>query len=266
MMRLFQRLSNSRRLRQLHQLGGLNYLHFAYQERRLAAPACRDPLPLRSRLAAHPLLCRPHTSDILVFDQIFIEREYRPLDHLMDPGLIIDCGANVGYSSAYLLSRFPRAQLIAVEPDPGNFDLLQRNLRAFGARARAYQTAIWSHTTRLTLATQEFRDGAEWSRHVRECGPGEAGFDALDLGTILARSGQPRIALLKMDIEGAEAVVFSRNFESWLGKVDHIAIELHRDSPFGDASKAFFSAIEGQGFTITTAGELTLCFRSTGKL
>jgi FkbM family methyltransferase len=265
-MRLTERITGSRRLRLCRRLGWWNYLHFACQSRRLSAQECRDALPLRSRLAAHPLLCRPHTSDILVFDQIFIEREYQRLDGLTAPGLILDCGANVGYSSAYFLSRFPQARLIAVEPDAQNYSILQHNLRPFGDRATAYQTAIWSHSTRLTLATQAYRDGAEWSRQVRECRPGESGFDAIDLGTLFARSGQPRISLLKMDIEGAEAVVFSRNVESWLTKVDNIAIELHHDSPFGDASTAFFSAIEGRGFSIETVGELTLCFRTAGSL
>jgi len=264
-MRLVERISSSRRLRLCRRLGWWNYLHFARQSRRLSALECRDALQLRSRLAAHPLLCRPHTSDILVFDQIFIEREYQRLDGLTAPGLILDCGANVGYSSAYFLSRFPQARLIAVEPDAQNFAVLERNLRPFGDRARAYQTAIWSHPTRLTLATHDYRDGAEWSRQVRECQPGEAGFDAIDLGTLFTRSGQPRISLLKMDIEGAEAVVFSRNVDSWLSKVDNIAIELHHDSPFGDAPSAFFAAIQGRGYTIETVGELTLCFRSPGR-
>lgn len=261
-MRLLERISGSRRLRLCRSLGWWNYVHFVRQSQRLSAQECRKALHLRSRLAAHPLLCRPHTSDILVFDQVFIEREYQPLDDLGAPGLILDCGANVGYSSAYLLSRFPKARLIAVEPDAQNFSILQHNLRPFGDRATAYQTAIWSHPTQLRVVTQDFRDGAEWSRQVRECLPGEAGFEAIDLGTLLARSGQPRIAILKMDIEGAEAVVFSRNVEPWLPKVDAIAIELHSDSPFGDASKAFFSAIEGQGFSVESRGELTICFRS----
>jgi hypothetical protein len=102
---------------------------------------------------------------------------------------------------------------------------------------------------------------ADWARQVRECGPGESGFEAIDIKTLLARSALPRISLLKMDIEGAEAVVFGRNFESWIDKVDNIAIELHADSPFGDAHKAFFSALKGRDLQIKEAGELTLCLK-----
>ena len=78
------------------------------------------PYLLRSRYAEFPLKCRPKTTDIRVFRQIYVSREYRCLDEVRDAGLIIDCGANVGYSSAYFLTRFPKSYLIAIEPDPGN--------------------------------------------------------------------------------------------------------------------------------------------------
>ena len=51
--------------------------------------------------------CRAHTSDLGVFRQIFIDREYRCLDDVQEPRLIVDCGANVGYASAYFLARHP---------------------------------------------------------------------------------------------------------------------------------------------------------------
>ena len=83
---------------------------------------------LRAKDALYPLYCRPGTSDLEVFRQVFMERQYACLGAAPSPRLIVDCGANVGYSSAYFLSRFPDAKLIAVEPDSGNFQMLQRNL------------------------------------------------------------------------------------------------------------------------------------------
>jgi hypothetical protein len=44
---------------------------------------------------------------------------------------------------------------------------------------------------------------------------------ATDIGTLLDRSGEQRISVLKVDIEGAERVVFVKNYESWLPKVDN---------------------------------------------
>jgi FkbM family methyltransferase len=45
----------------------------------------------------YPLWCRPGSSDASAFYQIFILRDYTWLDDVLDPGLVIDCGANVGY-------------------------------------------------------------------------------------------------------------------------------------------------------------------------
>lgn len=258
---LREKLASSRRFKLFDSLGIANYCHFLVQIWRLQRRSDKNALHLRSRWANYPLLCRANTTDILVFDQIFVEREYQSLDHLKHPEVIVDCGANVGYSSAYFLSRFPKARLLAIEPDNDNFEVLALNLAPFGNRAQAMKAAVWSHCAQLTLDESTFRDGAEWSRQVRECRPGERGFGAIDIGTLLEENHIARVSLLKMDIEGAEAVVFSCNFQSWIDRIDNIAIELHDDSPFGDARGAFRSAIEGRGFRIYQAGELTICQR-----
>ena len=100
------------------------------------------PLVLTSRLARFPLLARAGSTDLRVFGQIFVEREYAPLDDVRDASLIIDCGANVDYSSAYFATRFPAAALVAVEPDPGNFDLLARNLAPYGQQVTLVRSAV----------------------------------------------------------------------------------------------------------------------------
>ena len=77
------------------------------------APDSR-PFTLWARDADHPLRCRAGSSDLSVFRQIFLEREFGCLDDIEDARLVVDCGANVGYSAAYFLSRFPTTDIIAV--------------------------------------------------------------------------------------------------------------------------------------------------------
>jgi len=214
------------------------------------------PFNLYSRYSQFPLKCRPNTSDIDVFSQIFVSREYRCLDDICDAGLIIDCGANVGFSSAYFLSRFPRAYIIAIEPDPANYSLLESNLAPYGSRYRAICSAVWSHQTGLVLSEVLFGDGREWARTVRETRTDETpSMTAIDVGTLLDDSGYERISILKIDIEGAEASVFSSNYESWIGKVDNLVIEVHGE----ECWSIFRKAISTVGFSMSECDELTVC-------
>ena len=53
---------------------------------------------------------------------------------------------------------------------------------------------------------------------------------------------------MKIDIEGAEVVVFDASCSSWLNRVETIAIELHDDSSFGSATEAFFNSVKATDF------------------
>jgi FkbM family methyltransferase len=180
---------------------------------------------------------------------------------MLDVQLVLDCGANVGYSSAYFLSQSPSCHVMAIEPDPGNFAMLQRNLLAYGERAKLVRAGIWSHDTPLTISQAPFRDGQEWSIQVRPCETNEeSDLQGVSIESILASSGFDKISLLKVDIEGAEVVLFGAKTD-WLERVDAIAIELHDDSHFGKATDIFNAAIDGRGFEVTHSGDLTLCRR-----
>jgi FkbM family methyltransferase len=216
------------------------------------------PYRLRSKRAKFPVWCRPHSSDLYVFSQVFIDLEYSCLDEVVDPKLIVDCGANVGYASVYLLSKFPGARLIAVEPDPDNAKWLRRNLEPFGDRATVLQSGLWSHSVGLVVEANH-GDGLEWARQVRESLPGETpDVIATDLGSILEDSGADSISILKVDIEGSEAVVFAQHHERWLDRVENIAIELHGP----ECERIFHEVIGDDSFRLSRSGELTFGTRT----
>lgn len=202
-----------------------------------------------------PFWLRYQTSDSRVFFQIFIDQEYEGLTDLDDPKLIIDCGANVGYSALYFLYHYPNAHVIAIEPDADHFRMCEKNLAPFRDRVTLIQAGVWSRETGLVVC-RETEDGLSWGFQVRECESDETPETmAIDLGTVLKQSGFERIDLLKMDVERSEIEIFSRNYDSWLNKVDHIAIELHGE----DCSTKFFSALSSYEYDLSNSGELTIC-------
>jgi len=246
--------------RNLGRRGAPGYL-FAHRLGRVRGPAggaSRAEYRLHAKHAGHPLYCRAGSSDRLVFRQIFVDREYACIDDAPAPELIVDCGANVGYSAAYFLSRFPTAHVIAVEPDEANFELLRRNTAPYADRVTLIRTGVWSRPTGLVFSREHFRDGQEWAIQVRECRPGERpDLSAIDIGTILRESGFEKIDILKVDVEGAEAAIFSSNYESWIDKVDTFVIELHGQ----ECADAFFKAIDRDAFDVSVSYDVTVCRR-----
>jgi FkbM family methyltransferase len=67
----------------------------------------------------------------LLSREIFEEGEYWFDSDKSDP-TILDCGSHIGLSVAWFKQRFPKARIVAFEPDPQNFRLLQTNVTLNG--------------------------------------------------------------------------------------------------------------------------------------
>jgi len=128
----------------------------------------------------------------------------------------------------------------------------------YGNQVTTLCSAVWSHRVGLVVVKRQYRDGREWTTQVRECGDYEKpDIYAVDIGTLLADSGFQNIDVLKVDIERAEEVVFSRNYESWIDKVDTFVIELHDEQ----CQEVFYNALKRGTFKFSRSGELTIVRR-----
>ncbi len=182
-----------------------------------------NPFSLRIPGVQHPVYSRAGTSDAWVLTQVFLEREYAPLDRERNVRVAFDCGANVGYSSIYFLNQFPHCRVLAVEPDPDNLELLRINLQPYGSRVEIVIAGVWSTATRLVIV----RRSEAWATQVRAATRDEMGdLLAVDIASLMQRAGVDRVDVLKVDIEGSEAEVFSANVDTWLPKIGNLAIEL----------------------------------------
>lgn len=214
---------------------------------------------VRPRQVLHPLQARLRgSSDPYVFEQMFICEEYSCLRELNEPSLVLDLGANVGFSSAYFLSVFPKARIVAVEPDERNLACCKANLSPYGERVMLLHGAVWSRTATLRLLRGTFGDGREWATQVGELSEDErtsGGVQAWDVGSLIDMSGGSTVDLLKIDIERAELSVFGESADSWLHRVRNICIELHGK----DCEEVFFAALKDFDYELGHSGELTIC-------
>lgn len=201
---------------------------------------------------------RPDSSDIRVLEQVFVLEQYLPSARIQDPSIIVDCGANAGYSSIFFLERFPSARVIALEPDPRNANICRENLRKYKDRVVVLEKALWGAVAKLNFVEESRAQGAEWGVEVR-AGNGSAGsrtVEALDIPSLMATTDIEFIDLLKIDIEKSETEVFRMNPSRWLQSVGNIAIELHGP----ECTEVFHTALRDFSFKEEECGEVTFCF------
>jgi FkbM family methyltransferase len=178
-----------------------------------------DTVTIRPRCLSKPFTLRRKGSDYLVLRQVLGGSVYDSFRIVTD-GMIIDAGANIGIASARLATLYPARTIVAIEPDSDNFSLLTANTASYG-NIICIKGAVWPHNSRLAIINPE-KDS--WELAVKECPDGP--IQGYTVSTLLEHCSAPRCALLKLDIEGSEAYLFSTP-QSWLDKVDRMLIECH---------------------------------------
>jgi FkbM family methyltransferase len=231
-----------RRFRSMASIAGwIEALRFEFMS------SCRaDVLSITVGDPTATLRIRRCSSDLLVFDQIFIRRELAECLPF-SPKLIIDGGANVGFSTVFYASMFPDCTVIAVEPNDDNFAALQTNCSDF-SNVITVHGGLWSTSGFLRT---ELDEGGYWACKVRASDSGPGSVRAWTVPELLTLGGQSRANLLKLDIEGAECELFGTNSVEWIDTVDAILIECHG----ADAETRVRSAIGGRRFSERRCGE-----------
>jgi FkbM family methyltransferase len=189
---------------------------------------------------------RPGTTDQDVYDQIFLIREYDL--ELGDPRFIVDAGAHIGMSAVFFASKYPDATVVAIEPEPSNFEILSRNACEYG-NIKTIQAGLWSRKTHLRILDSRVDT---WSFRVLEDDSGQ-GIPAVGIQEILSDFDAGNMDVLKIDIEGSEVEVLN-NAQSWIDSVGVLFIELH-DRFRPGCTKALYNALEGHDFEESLSGE-----------
>jgi FkbM family methyltransferase len=155
-----------------------------------------------------------------MFDEIFRKEIYK-FDSENKAPLIIDCGANIGLSVIYFKQLFPRARILAFEPDKTVFKVLQSNVSSFNfSDVDVFDVAVWDSETTLEFMAE----GADGGRVVET--------DSNDFSRYLVKTIRLRdyltesVDFLKLDIEGAETKVI-QDCQDLLPNIKNLFIEYH---------------------------------------
>jgi FkbM family methyltransferase len=189
-------------------------------------PVFELPISVRAHGRELRVHVRSNAADWGILRGIFFEREYElsvPPSHVTR---IVDLGANCGFASLYLAACFPDAEILALEPMPGNARACRRHFAINRIRAEVIEAACAREDgfAELLLAEHDGCHGLvplhDWKEKLR--------VETLSIPTLLSRKAWSGIDILKVDIEGYEKLLFQGS-PRWLESVRVIIGELHGD-------------------------------------
>lgn len=151
-----------------------------------------------------------------MFDNIFSNECYRFKSSNPKP-VIIDCGSNIGVSVLWFTKNYPGSSIIAFEPDPLLFGLLQQNTKTNNIHSDLRNEAVWNSNSVLKFSPSK-------KQNAQISDAGTVTVNAIRLKEVLQKFSQ--IDLLKIDIEGAEYAVL-KDCKDELHKVQHLFVECH---------------------------------------
>lgn len=240
------------------EVGGGTQIRMAYRE------GTKDRYTLEENWTKHPYRLNRYSE---VARRNVIDEAYREILLAGRTPLILDAGANIGASALFFAWRYKQARILALEPEPANFALLERNARPY-PQIVCLQAAVAAEDGEAQL----FDPGRSTDafRALKAGGTGEHGarigaVRAYGVASLLAEFAPEAAPLLaKIDIEGAEAELFAGDTD-WVDAFPAIAIELHDWMLPGQASAAPFLkcvAERGRDFINPAATDIVFSLRN----
>ena len=189
-----------------------------------------------------------YTSISNLFEEIFVSNIYHFTATNPQP-LIIDCGANIGFATLYFKKLYPEARILAFEPDPDSYELLQRNVTENNLQnVTLYNVALSDETGTTSFYQADRKAGLTSSLSAERGGQNKISIEVRKLSDFISEFNA--IDLIKMDIEGAECQVVKELSESKaLQKSSQYIIEYHHSTETNKGELAnFLATFSATGF------------------
>jgi FkbM family methyltransferase len=161
-----------------------------------------------------------------VFYEVFLEDHY-PKRMLRNAKIIVDIGANVGLFSYYARLQAPHSRIIAFEPDPATFSVLEKNVKP--SSVQCFHNAVASFDGILEFYCSPV---SVWSSVYSVMGAANGQMvkvPTVRLSQFIKQSGINHIDFLKIDVEGSEYDILLGDSELWsVATISCLAVETDR--------------------------------------
>lgn len=211
-----------------------------------------SPARYTYRVNGMALTVRRWTTDRLIVDEV-VKRI--PFPQLRAGDTVLDLGAHIGSFS--ILAARAGARVLAFEPEPSNFSLLEENVRPYPA-VEAVPLAVAGASGTRMMRRQVRCSTSGWS-FLESRGDSQRA-DCISLSEILEHWRLAHVDLLKLNVEGAEYKIMRASPIAVLRKARRIFLEFH--DYHGQDSSEIARKLEGAGYRVMTRPEML--YRLTG--
>lgn len=207
----------------------------------------------------HPVFIRAIRADMQSFINTFIDPYFDKKPYLQKTEFVIDAGANIGYTAILFANWWPECKIVSLEPDKENYEFALRNTKPY-PNISVVNAALWNRETELSIeAGQEdgfvVREITVEDTEIRK----ENRTIGMSVDFILNDCNVTEIDFLKLNVEGSEREIFSKNYKSWMQNTKAILVELH-DGKNPGCSKAVFKAASHYDFAVAETAAYGLLF------
>lgn len=186
---------------------------------------------------------------------------------LVRPGdRVVDLGANVGlYTKALSECVGPAGAVIAAEPVPDTFDVLDANVRRLGlGNVRVYNVAVSDADGWAVMEVPAYRSGGENLYEARIVADATTGV-RVPTRTLDALAGDGPVAFVKCDVEGHELSVLRGAQRVLREQKPAWLIEVGGDPDQPGAAQQVFELMRGFGYDAYWFDGAELRLRETGR-
>lgn len=165
---------------------------------------------------------------------------------------VIDIGANVGYFSLFIFSRYPKANVYSYEPMPFNYSQLksyQDHYTEFSWQTE--QKAVADHRDGITLFSSTLEGFSTMASVFTADQKGEKiEVETLTLEDVFSKYAIKELDLIKLDCEGSEYAILYNSPAALLEKITLMSIETHPGTKEGENHDAMISFLKKKGLQL----------------
>ena len=188
----------------------------------------KEFLDLKTRTGITIKIRNIPSTDIHIFTEIWLNNEYSEKGfEIKNSDVIIDIGAHIGLFTLWASQYCKKGKIICVEPEPDNFEILQKNKDKNKILNVKYYNAALSHKSGKIKLSRNEKDSA--SHSILKKGKNVFEINTITLKNIFEENELSKCDLLKLDCEGSEFEILLNLEGDIYKKIKKICLEYHRN-------------------------------------